>query len=63
MNIAFIHYNIGSRDDINTVMRTNALDILATNTKATITFIGSYERDLVDKQFLRKSTTISEFLL
>jgi len=50
MKIAFVHYNIGHRDGVNTVMRTNALSFLKRYKNSKIYFVGSVVRPLIKKQ-------------
>ncbi|MBW2996616.1 hypothetical protein KY332_04950 [Candidatus Woesearchaeota archaeon] len=48
MKIAFVHYNVGHRDGVNTVMRTNALSILERYKDSKIVFVGSVVRHLIE---------------
>jgi hypothetical protein len=47
MKIAFVHYNIGDNDGVNTVMRTNALSFLERHKKSKIYLVGSILRPLI----------------
>ncbi|MBD3355361.1 hypothetical protein GF361_05235 [Candidatus Woesearchaeota archaeon] len=53
MKIAFVHYNIGHRDGVNTVMRTNALSFLKRYKNSKIYFVGSIVRPLITNQKTR----------
>ncbi len=47
MKIAFVHYNIGTKDGVNTVIRTNALAILEKYRNSQVFFVGHIVRPLI----------------
>ena len=47
MRIAFIHYSIGGRGGVTSVMRTNIKALLKLKKRIQITVIGSYKRDII----------------
>ncbi|MBD3249139.1 hypothetical protein GF336_03780 [Candidatus Woesearchaeota archaeon] len=49
MKIAFLHYNIGHRDGVNSVMRANAHSLLEKYKKCRIYFVGSSVRPLIEE--------------
>jgi len=57
MKIAFLHYNIGHRDGVNTVIRTNALTFLKKYKNSKILFVGSFVRPLI-KEYKSRVTHV-----